>query len=209
MPTPGRDEVARLALNKSSLSEQGKRLRIYERHLPSLDLKRRQLIAERSRARKALQETRERIDAQGTSIARDLPMLSSDAVDPSGLVDIERVSIQKENVVGITLPRLHEVEIVRRPISLLTQPAWLDVLIERLASMLELRILGEVQGQRLERLEEAVQTITQRVNLFDKVLIPRTREHIRRIRIHLSDAERAAVVAGKIAKRKRAGGEAP
>jgi V/A-type H+-transporting ATPase subunit D len=201
--------VARLALNKSSLSEQGKRLRIYERHLPSLDLKRRQLIAERSKARKELRKTRGRIEALGASIARDLPMLSTDAVDPSRLVDIGHVSIGQENIVGVSLPRFHEVEIVRHAISLLIQPAWLDVLIDRLASMLELRVLGEVQSERLERLEAAVQTITQRVNLFEKVLIPRTREHIRRIRIHLSDAERAAVVAGKIAKRKRADGEAP
>ena len=46
--------------------------------------------------------------------------------------------------------------------------------------------------------------VTQRVNLFEKVLIPRTREQIRRIRIYLSDAERAAVVRSKIAKRKHA-----
>jgi V/A-type H+-transporting ATPase subunit D len=36
------------------------------------------------------------------------------------------------------------------------------------------------------------------------VLIPRTRENIRRIGIALSDAERAAVVRAKIAKGKRA-----
>ena len=49
----------------------------------------------------------------------------------------------------------------------------------------------------------AVRKVTQRVNLFDKVLIPRARKHIERIRIHLSDAERAAVVRSKIAKGKR------
>jgi V/A-type H+-transporting ATPase subunit D len=53
-------------------------------------------------------------------------------------------------------------------------------------------------------LDDAVHKVTQRVNLFEKVLIPRTREHIRRIRIYLADAERAAVVRSKIAKRKRA-----
>ncbi len=49
-----------------------------------------------------------------------------------------------------------------------------------------------------------MRTVTQRVNLFDKVLIPQTRENIKRIRIALSDAERAAVVRSKIAKKKRA-----
>ena len=45
--------------------------------------------------------------------------------------------------------------------------------------------------------------MTQRFNLFDKVLIPRARDNIRRIAIYLADAERAAVVNSKIAKRKR------
>ncbi|MBA1331492.1 ATP synthase subunit D, partial [Candidatus Endoriftia persephone str. Guaymas] len=40
-------------------------------------------------------------------------------------------------------------------------------------------------------------------NLFDKVLIPRTHQHIRQIRIYLADEERAAVVRAKLAKRKK------
>jgi V/A-type H+-transporting ATPase subunit D len=46
--------------------------------------------------------------------------------------------------------------------------------------------------------------VTQRVNLFEKVLIPRARKSIQRIRVYLSDEERAAVVRSKIAKRKQA-----
>ena len=63
-----------------------------------------------------------------------------------------------------------------------------------LRDMLELRIRVQVEERRLTLLDAAIKTVTQRVNLFDKVLIPRTRENIRRIRISLSDAERAAVV---------------
>ena len=54
----------------------------------------------------------------------------------------------------------------------------------------------------LQRLEQALQKTTQRLNLFDKVLIPKTEKNIRRIRIALSDAERAGVVRAKIAKNK-------
>ena len=69
--------------------------------------------------------------------------------------------------------------------------------------LLSLRVEAQVAARRLEILEEAVRKITQRVNLFDKVLIPKTRDNIRRIQIVLSDAEKAAVVNAKIAKRKR------
>ena len=57
---------------------------------------------------------------------------------------------------------------------------------------------------RLVLLETAVKTITQRVNLFDKVLIPKTKSNIKDIKIYLSDEEMAAVVRSKISKRKRA-----
>ncbi|MBU0683122.1 MAG: V-type ATP synthase subunit D, partial [Candidatus Omnitrophica bacterium] len=43
---------------------------------------------------------------------------------------------------------------------------------------------------------------TQRVNLFEKVMIPDTKENVKRIRIYLGDMETAAVVTGKIAKEK-------
>ena len=42
--------------------------------------------------------------------------------------------------------------------------------------------------------------MTQRTNLFEKILIPRARENIRKIQIHLADADRAAVVRSKITK---------
>ena len=50
----------------------------------------------------------------------------------------------------------------------------------------------------------AVRRVTQRVNLFDKVLIPTAKRDISRIRIFLSDIERSAVVTSKMAKGKRA-----
>jgi V/A-type H+/Na+-transporting ATPase subunit D len=48
-----------------------------------------------------------------------------------------------------------------------------------------------------------VKKVTQRVNLFEKVLIPRTQAHIRKIQIFLGDAERAGVVTAKLAKAKQ------
>ena len=51
--------MSRLPLNQTSLHEQSKRLSAFERFLPSVDLKRRQLIAERNKAIRALAERRE------------------------------------------------------------------------------------------------------------------------------------------------------
>lgn len=84
------------------------------------------------------------------------------------------------------------------------KPFWVDSAAKLLCQMLELRVRAQVEERRLALLERAVKTITQRVNLFDKVLIPRARQNIKRIQIYLSDLETAAVVRSKISKRKRA-----
>ena len=130
-------------------------------------------------------------------------------VEVTGLVTVTGVDLAEDNVMGVRLPRLARVALYRRPYALLAKPQWVDHLAELLAAMLELRLQLQVDARRLALLHEAVRTITQRVNLFDKVLIPRAQANIKRIRIFLADGERAAVVRAKIAKAKRAREDQP
>jgi V/A-type H+-transporting ATPase subunit D len=195
--------MARLALSKSSLSKQQTQLKSYERFLPSLDLKRKQLIGERNKAVHTLQRTREEIRRYTEQVGERLPMLSNKEIELSNLVTLEGAQLVDENVVGTTLPRLQGIEVTVADYPLLTKPHWVDNVVRELTAVLELNVRAQVEERRLALLEAAVRTITQRVNLFDKVLIPRTRRNIKHIRIYLSDAERAAVVNSKIAKRKR------
>lgn len=196
--------MARLTLNKSSLQRQRNDLKLYRRYLPSLDLKRRQLMAERSKAAAALSALLQEITFAREAAAH-IPMLSNREVDIEGLVRLARIEQDEENVVGTLLPRLLEVQIVRRPYPRLGRPQWVDVTAAALEKRLELEVRVRVARERLERLERAVRRITQRVNLFEKVLIPRAAANIRRIQIFLGDAERAAVVSAKVAKKKAAG----
>lgn len=196
--------MARLALNKSSLTRQTRQLKSYQEFLPSLDLKRRQLIQEYSKARRMSSDTRERLNDLDPLIAERLPMLSGERVDLSGIVKIQSVDLAEENVMGTRLPRLEGVHFHVHDYGLLGKPHWVDDTVAFLKQALTLRVEMQVAERRLELLGEAVRTITQRVNLFDKVLIPRTRAHIKKIRIYLSDGERAAVVRSKLAKAKKA-----
>jgi V/A-type H+/Na+-transporting ATPase subunit D len=196
--------MARLTLSKSSLSMQSRQLKTFERFLPSLDLKRRQLIAERAKAVQAIVETERSIDMLREQLKTAIPMASNQEVNVDGLVSVASVQIDTINIMGVRLPQLGQIKLKRRPYSLLAKPAWVDSLAELLAKKLQLKLQIQVDQRRLVLLDEAVKTVTQRVNLFDKVLIPRTRENIRKIGIFLADAERAAVVRAKIAKGKRA-----
>jgi V/A-type H+-transporting ATPase subunit D len=195
--------MARLALNKASLSHQMHQLNTFERFLPSLDMKRMQLIAERAREVAAMDSTRRAGEALREAVTAQIPMLANREIDLSALVRVKAVRLGEHNVMGTRLPRLEGIDLEVRDYGYLAKPHWVDRLVEALARMLELRVQLSVQARRAALLDEAVRKITQRVNLFEKVLIPRARENIRQIRIYLGDAERAAVVRSKIAKRKR------
>lgn len=195
--------MARLQLSKSSLSRETADLKTYRQFLPSLDLKRQELMTRRAKAKKILEQTKIDIDSKMKEIGEKLPMLSNDKVDLKGLVVVKAVLLEEENVMGAYLPVLKDVQIETRDYSFLVKPHWVDDAAAKLREMSTLKIRIQVEQRRLELLNEAVRKITQRVNLFDKVLIPRTRENIKRIKIYLSDAERAAVINAKLAKNKR------
>ncbi|TVS00449.1 MAG: V-type ATP synthase subunit D [Rhodospirillales bacterium] len=195
--------MARVQLSKSSLTREKENLGLYGRYLPALDLKRQQLMGERHRARADIARLEgdvvRAIEAAGAAI----PMMADRGVPLEGLVRLGQVRLGSQNVAGVKLPTVEHVELIRTPYGRLVRPHWVDAVVDRLADAIRLSVEVEVAKKRLAGLERAVTRITQRVNLFDKVLIPQTRRNIRRINVYLGDAERAAVAGAKIAKRKR------
>jgi len=122
----------------------------------------------------------------------------------TGLVRLRQVDVGEEDVLGLRLPTLRAVEFDTADYSLLATPFWLDDLVVCLKETAVYRVRLQVYRKRVALLQAAVRRITQRVNLFEKVLIPNAKRDIARIQIFLSDVERAAVVTSKIAKAKRA-----
>ena len=125
-------------------------------------------------------------------------------MDLSGLVHLESVEVEEENVLGVRVPTLSHAEFSQAPYSMLAKPFWIDDLVKCLMEVVTHRLRLRVYKERVNRLHQAVRRVTQRVNLFDKVLIPNAKKNIQRIGIYLADADRAAVVNSKIAKKKRA-----
>ena len=192
--------MTKLSLTKSGLQKQRNELKLYKKLLPSLDLKRMQLSAELNKARARLAEIEKATQGMSESFAAQLPMLADDEMKLSGLVSITRVTLTQENVVGVKLPRLEHIDFEVFPYSRLAKPHWVDNLVDKLQEAARLRVETQVAERRVRDLELAVRRITQRVNLFDKILIPTAKKNIQRIQIFLGDGERSAVVRSKIAK---------
>lgn len=192
-----------LALNKTVLKQRRDQLSTFQRFLPSLDLKRQQLIADSQRAQRVLRATEQEIDELLDSQEGLFALLGASKQNMSGLVTVESVTVSDENVLGVKLPVLGQIRFRRNEYSMLAKPFWVDFLVELLEKTASLYLRRENERARVARLQEAVRRITQRVNLFEKVLIPQAENDIQRIKIYLADTERAAVVRSKIAKAKQ------
>src|SRR5215469_1588467 len=194
-----------IALSKSSLQQQRNRLGLFKRFLPSLELKRQQLTTEHHRALQALAATTRAVEESRRSLTGLLAILGSSSMKLSGLVHLRRIDLTEEHVLGVRLPALNSVEFDVAEYSLLATPFWLDALVNAVKEEIAGRIRLQVQRERAARMHSAVRRITQRVNLFEHVLIPGAKRNITHIQIFLADVERSAVVTSKIAKAKHTG----
>lgn len=194
--------MAKIKLSKHELARQRNNLKLYQKLLPSLDLKRRQLTVELKRARTELEDTAAAVDALETRIGEELPMLALTEIDVDGLVRMKDFALGEENVIGVRLPVLERVDFAMADYSMLGKPAWVDVLVDRLKDAAERRTQLQVAEERVRLLERAVRRTTQRVNLFERILIPRSRDAIKRIMIYLGDQERSSVANSKLTKAK-------
>lgn len=197
--------MAHLKLSKTSLQQQRTKLKLYQKLLPSLELKRRQLTMELDKARREYEAIRVEVERLEARVGNELPMLANTEIDLKGLVTMTSLELGQENVVGVRLPLLVRVEWQVADYAPIAKPAWVDALVDRLRDAAEGRTRVQVAAERVRILARAERRVTQRVNLFEKILIPRTLQNIGRIQIWLGDMGRAAVVQAKLAKARQGG----
>ena len=104
------------------------------------------------------------------------------------------------NIAGIDIPVFEGIDFESIPYDLYVMPPWVDRGVDALKRLLALDAEVRILKEQHRLLSEELRVTTQRVNLFEKVKIPETKESIRMIRIYLGDQQTAAVVRGKIAK---------
>lgn len=194
--------MANLALNKSELKNQNDRLKAFKKFVPSLELKRKQLIAQVSITQKIVTELNQQVIEINERLKREYPMVAKSKVYIDGLIEVKKVKTSYENIVGVKLPKFEGLDATVKNYGVLTTPVWLDCLSRDMVNAASMRFRIRVEEIRLELLKDALRKTTQRLNLFEKVMIPQTIENIKKIKIFLSDAERAFVVQAKIAKKK-------
>jgi len=193
--------MAKLKKTKNELKAQRDALRRYHRFLPTLELKKQQLQREVRRAEVAWRERAAQEEALLERLLLWVKLLSS-WPDAGAYVRIETIDLGSANIAGVTVPLLSGVGFARPEIDYFETPAWLEDAIVALSELTSVRAEQRVLERRKELLGDELRITAQRVNLFEKVMIPRTEENMRIIRIALGDAQTAAVARAKLAKGK-------
>ena len=193
--------MAKTSLGKKDLQKEKQQLKLYVKMLPSIDLKRTQLMAEHTRAKDEMAILKKESEQTAAEVVKTLPMINNRDVKLEGLVKISSFLIEEQSLVGVKVPFLKEVLFEERDYSMLATPSWIEAYIKQLKRAVEEKIRIQVMGQRVEKLSHAARKITQHVNLFEKILIPTAKKNIQKIQIILFEAERNAVVRSKLAKK--------
>jgi len=193
--------MAKLKLTKNELKRQREDLKRFLRYLPTLVLKKQQLQAEILKILHAMEELETGVARLRESIYEWVDVFAED-VKIGNLISVEKIRTTAGNIAGIDIPVFEKIEFKEKEYDLITTPLWVDYGIDAVKKLATLRARYEVMKKQLEILKEELRITTQRVSLFEKIMIPQARENIRKIRIFLGDLQTAAVVTGKIAKKK-------
>ncbi|ANF34300.1 V-type ATP synthase subunit D [Borrelia turicatae] len=191
--------MPKVKLTKNELKKQKDSLKMLGRYLPTLQLKKQQLYLE-IRKVEALKRARK---LEQDRLKRDIKSwiaLFGEKFTFQDWIQIKRVVRSFANIAGINIPVFDFVEYEDIKHDLLLTPYWVDRGIEVIKSMIQINAELEVLDEQIRLLESELNTTSQRVNLFEKVMIPAAKINIKKINIYLGDQQTAAVVRGKMAK---------
>ncbi|UER67303.1 V-type ATP synthase subunit D [Borrelia sp. BU AG58] len=191
--------MAKVKLTKNELKRQRDSLKMFNRYLPTLQLKKQQLHLEIRKVKALRREMELEKDRIRESIGSWVSLFG-EGFPFQDWIQIKRVVRGSANIAGIAIPVFSAIEYEDVRHDLLLTPYWVDRGIEVIKSVIQIDAELETLGEQVSLLEAEFNTTSQRVNLFEKVMIPVTKINIKKINVYLGDQQTAAVVRGKMAK---------
>ncbi len=197
--------MAKIKFTKNELKKQREALTLFQRYLPTLMLKKQQLQLE---IRRVEAEQRQK-ESERAGVHEELLRWVEVFGEEAGLEKLVRVrSVQatEGNIAGVDIPVYAGIDFEEALYDLFSVPLWVDTAVAGIRRLATLDAQIQVLGEQIRRLAAELRITTQRVNLFEKVKIPETKNNIRVITINLGDQQTAEVVRAKIAKNKLTAG---
>ena len=193
--------MAKIKLTKNELKKQKDSLKMYQRYLPTLMLKKQQLQAEIRTTEVRIRELEGEKEKLDESFKTWIAVFSEKDIFTPELLTITRIITSEGNIAGVNIPIFEDARFKIAPYDLFKTPLWLDTAIDKMKQVILIDLEIRVLEEQRRRLDHELRITTQRVNLFEKIKIPETKGNIKKIQIYLGDQQTSAVVRGKIAKR--------
>lgn len=190
-------------LTKNELRSQQLRLVQLQRYLPTLQLKKAMLQFEVNHAEQEILQLNALCEDRKGQVEKFASFLL-EQVDCNLLhyADVAHVKKRYENIAGVEIPIFEHVVFQDEGYALFDTPAWTDRAMVQLRSWVEAQERRSVAEEKKRSLEKELKEVSIRVNLFEKILIPRAQGNIKKIRIFLGDQQLASVAQAKVAKKK-------
>lgn len=194
--------MAKIKLTKNEQKTQKDALKRFKRYLPTLTLKKQQLQTEIRSIDAKAKEVRAAREQLVKEFEAWISVFGEQEAFTPDMVTVRNIRKGVGNIAGVTIPVYEGADFSRGDYDLYASPVWIDLAAERMEKALSLDLEAEVLDEQVRLLSRELRTTTQRVNLFEKIKIPETKENIRKISVFLGDQQVAAVVRSKISKHK-------
>ena len=194
--------MAKIKLTKNEQKAQKDALKMYQRYLPTLTLKKQQLQSEiRIIDAKAKEVRKARVHLE-EEFKVWIGVFGEDDAFKSDMVTVRNIKKGFSNIAGVTIPVYEGAEFSRGDYDLYSTPLWIDLAADRMEKALSLDLEASVLDEQVRLLAKELRTTSQRVNLFEKVKIPEAKANIKKISVYLGDQQVSEVVRSKISKKK-------
>ncbi len=191
----------RIRLNKVSLREQKQKMALYSRFLPALEARKQQLVLKLAVIRQNIREQREFME----NMEKEMDSWASLYWDMENVlcfyIAIREIRFASRNIAGLRVREFLEVVFDEPGYSLFGTPYSFDVVLKKTRELISFREHIKILEEQEQVLLDGFRKTSQRINLYEKRLIPQCREAVRRITVYLQDQQAAAVGVAKVAKR--------
>jgi V/A-type H+/Na+-transporting ATPase subunit D len=195
--------VADIKLTKNELRAQQNKLIQLDRYLPTLQLKKAMLQLQVNETLAELEKLQHECSIRHKHVEGYATLLEEKTyIDIPSRVVVKSIKKEHENIAGVEIPLYKGVIFEEIHYNLFETPPWVDPAIEGIKRLYDIYAHIDIVVEKKHALEEELRQISIRVNLFEKVLIPRAKKNIRKVRVFLGDQELTAVSQAKVAKKK-------
>lgn len=187
-------------MTRVELKKQKGLLNKYRKFLPTLELKKKQLMLCIREKQNEILRLKKQEDEFMNNLKKWIAVFG-EGMGEEWLPKYKMIT-EDDNIAGTQIPVFKEIIFSAEEKDISVTPLWFDEGIKALKESITYKIKIQVLEKQNSLLEKELEKTSQRINLFEKRKIPEHAANISKIKIGLGDQQTNAVARGKIAKNK-------